>query len=82
MQQLVYFVHVAGSASFAAAARELEVDPSTVRLAMNELESLVGLRLLERSPQAIRLTPPGRLLLPLAQRIIYLAAAIGSLADP
>jgi LysR family transcriptional regulator, hydrogen peroxide-inducible genes activator len=78
MVQLVYFVHAAGSGSFAAAARELDVDPDTIRKAMNELEHLVGLVLFERSPQRIMLTPPGRLMLPLAQRILYLATVIGT----
>jgi DNA-binding transcriptional LysR family regulator len=82
MLQLLYFVHVAGSASFAAAARELDVDPSTVLRAVNELEALVGLRLFERSPQRIALTPPGRLVLPLAQRILYLAGVIGTAGSP
>jgi LysR family transcriptional regulator, hydrogen peroxide-inducible genes activator len=80
MSQLLYFVHVAGTASFAAAARELDVEPNTIRLAMNELEAALGLQLFDRSPQRIALTPPGRLMLPLAQRILYLATVIGTAA--
>lgn len=78
MAQLVYFVHVAHSASFAATARELDVTPEAVRLGMNALEAVVGLRLFHRTPQRISLTPPGRLMLPLAQRIVYLAEVIAT----
>ena len=81
MTQLTYFLHVSRTASFAAVAREFDVDPSTIRQVIDRLEHLVGLRLFERSPQRIMLTPPGRLLLPLAQRIVYLATVIGSVAE-
>ena|SRR6266498_4545982 len=82
IQQLLYFTLVAASESFAAAARDLDRDSETVRHAVGELEDLVGLRLFERSPQRIVLTPPGRLLLPLAQRILYLATVIGTVSQP
>lgn len=80
MQQLVIFVSVAIAASFSATARELDLSAEAVRHAVGELERLIGLRLFERSPQRITLTPPGRLVLPLAQRVVYLATVIGSVS--
>jgi len=76
MTQLRYFLHVANSGSFAATARELDVNPSTVRRMVDSLERLVGLQLFRRSPAAIMPTAAGLLLLPLAQRILYLATCM------
>jgi DNA-binding transcriptional LysR family regulator len=77
MQQLVCFVHVAELASFAAAARRMAIDPSTVRESIGDLEGTVGLRLFDRSQFKITMTRAGQLVLPIALRIVYLASVLG-----
>ena len=81
MAQIRYFVHVAGSQSFAATARDLDVTPTAVRLAIGELEELIGCKLVERSPTAITLNKAGLLVLPLAQRMLYLATVLAQAGE-
>lgn len=74
MAQLCYFLHVVASGSFAATARELDVEPSSVRRSIDALEEVVGQRLLDRSPGAgVRLTAAGRLVESIAGSVIRLA---------
>jgi LysR family glycine cleavage system transcriptional activator len=63
------FEAVARLASFKAAAAELFVTPTAVSHQIRQLEEHLGLRLLDRTPRAVKLTPDGRLL--------YEAAASG-----
>lgn len=81
MAQIRYFVHSAGSGSFAATGRDLGVDRSTVQQAIGALERLMAVRLFDRTTTAITLTQAGRMTLPTAQRILYLATALGSVGE-
>ncbi|OZI38106.1 LysR family transcriptional regulator [Bordetella genomosp. 10] len=56
------------SASFAVAARELNLSPSAVSHSVRKLEEMVGLRLFERSTREVRLTREGAILLEYVQR--------------
>jgi DNA-binding transcriptional LysR family regulator len=66
---LRYFVAVARHGSALAAAKALEVDPSTVQRRLQALEQRLGRQLLERLPSGSRLTSFGQSLLPQAQAV-------------
>jgi DNA-binding transcriptional LysR family regulator len=72
LESMQIFVRVAERASFAAAARDLGLPPSTVSDAIKALESRLGVRLLERTTRQARLTPDGE---------VYRRRAISLLAD-
>jgi DNA-binding transcriptional LysR family regulator len=75
---LKYLLAVAEHGSTLAAARHLNVNQSTVQRRLGELESSLGLRLVERSPRGYRLTTAGAAVLPQARQV---AAAIDILAQ-
>lgn len=62
-----YFLAVAEHHSLGAAARQLEVDHSTVFRRLNALERRLGCRVFERAAGAYALTPAGEQILPLVQ---------------
>jgi DNA-binding transcriptional LysR family regulator len=66
---LRHFLSVARLGSTTAAARELQVDQSTVQRRLAELERRIGQPLVERRPSGYRLTAFGQQLLPHAQRV-------------
>lgn len=70
---LKYLLAVARHGSTLAAARELNVNQSTVQRRLAELEARLKLRLAERSPSGYRLTTAGSAVLPAAEQV---AAAI------
>lgn len=74
---LKYLLAVAEHGSTLAAARSLNVNQSTVQRRLVELESGLGLRLVERSPSGYRLTAAGAAVLPHAKQV---AAAIEKFA--
>src|SRR5262249_22898097 len=53
------FEAVARRASFKAAAAELFVTPTAISHQIRQLETWLGVRVLDRSPRAVSLTPPG-----------------------
>ncbi len=57
------FVEVARRGSFAAAARDRDVDPSSVSRAVALLEEELGVRLLQRTTRRIALTEAGEIYL-------------------
>jgi DNA-binding transcriptional LysR family regulator len=63
LDALDLFVAVARRGSFAAVARDRDVDPSTISRAIGELEAELGLRLFQRSTRSLRLTEAGDLYL-------------------
>jgi DNA-binding transcriptional LysR family regulator len=63
LAQLTYFVAVAETGSFTAAARSLSVRQPTVSAAIAEFEALVGTTVFRRSRAGVELTPAGRDLL-------------------
>jgi DNA-binding transcriptional LysR family regulator len=65
LRQMEYFVAVAERGSIAAAAAELPISESAVSVAISELESIVGVRLLHRvRARGVTLTTAGAALLP------------------
>jgi len=60
-EHLKTFVEVVQQGSFAAAARQLDIDPSGVTRAIAALEKDLGLRLLERTTRQLELTEAGKL---------------------
>lgn len=70
---LKYLLAVARQGSTLAASRTLQVNQSTVQRRLAELETRLGLRLVERSPAGYRLTAAGAEVLPAAEGV---AAAI------
>src|SRR5215510_11604862 len=53
------FEAAARHASFKAAAAELFVTPTAISHQIRQLEAWLGFRVLDRSPRAVSLTPPG-----------------------
>ena len=70
LQQLRYFVAIAGSGSFTTAARELHVAQPSVSKQVRKLESELGAMLLERGRAGVTLTDAGAILLPWATRVL------------
>lgn len=70
IRELDIFLRVADAASFSAAARTLDVDPSTVSKIVKRLEVRLGVRLFHRNSRALRLTQEGEHFLAGAQRVL------------
>ncbi len=70
LQSLQLFAEVARRESFAAAARELGVTPSTVAKAVSRLEKALHLRLFHRTTRRVKLTSDGERLFARSQRVI------------
>ena len=70
LQQLRYFVAVADTGKFTAAARELHVAQPSVSKQVRKLEAELGAVLLERRRTGIALTDAGAILLPWARRVL------------
>ena len=74
LRQLRTFEMVATHGSFTAVARELNVSQPAVSAQIQALESELGVRLLERLPRQVLLTPMGEALLGYARRLLNLEA--------
>lgn len=70
IQSLRLFVDVARHASFAAAAREHSLDPSSVSRSIAALEEALGVRLLQRSTRRMALTEAGEAYLRRVEAVI------------
>lgn len=70
LQQLRYFVAVADSGQFTAAARDLHVAQPSISKQVRKLEDDLGSVLLERRKTGIVLTDAGLILLPWAKRVL------------
>src|SRR3954467_14636339 len=74
LRQMEYFVAVAEKGSIAAAAAELPISESAVSVAISELESIVGVRLLHRMrAKGVTLTAAGTALLPELRSLVVRA---------
>ena len=74
LRQMEYFVAVAERGSIAAAAAQLPISESAVSVAITELESIVGVRLLHRVRAKVSLSPlPGTALLPELRSLVVRA---------
>ncbi len=69
-EKLRYFIEVAQQGSFAAAARQLEADPSAVTRSVASLEKDLGVRLLERTTRQLALTDAGNAYLAHARKLM------------
>lgn len=70
LRQLRQFVAVAEEGSFRRAAERLHVSQPPLSVAVQKLESDIGVQLLERSPHGVRLTPAGEAFLEEARRTL------------
>lgn len=68
--RLAAFVEVAAARSFTAAARKLNVSQPALTRTIHLLEADIGARLFDRDPRNVELTPAGREVLPIAQRLL------------
>lgn len=70
IRELDVFMRVASENSFSAAARALNVDPSTVSKLIQRIETRLGVRLFQRTSRSLRLTQEGERFLDGAQRVL------------
>ncbi len=70
LRQMRAFSVVARSASFTLAAKQLHLTQSAVSMLVQQLELEMGLKLFDRTRNAITLTEAGQQLLPLARRML------------
>ena len=70
LKQFLSFAAVARNSSFAAAARELGLAPSSVAKSVARLESDLGVRLFHRTTRAVRLTAEGDALFAKCARVL------------
>ena len=73
IRQIKYFLKVAETLNFSAAARVLYITQSTLSQQISRLEDEIGLPLFERNSHGVCLTEAGRELLPYAQRTVIAA---------
>jgi DNA-binding transcriptional LysR family regulator len=77
------FVTIAHLGRFTRAATRLGRQQSTISLQITRLEAVLDVRLLERSPQSVRLTPAGERFLVHAERLLAANdAAVAGLREP
>lgn len=81
LNALIIFAKVVEAGSFSLGAVALDMPISTVSRKVAELESQLGVRLLERSTRAIRLTDVGAEVLEYAKRTIELSDSVQSIAS-
>lgn len=70
LSSMTVFVAVADCGSFSGAARRLRRSPAAVTRAVAELETALGVRLLDRTTRAVSLTDAGERFLPGASRLL------------
>ena len=70
LRQLRAFVAVADCASFTEAAKQLHLTQAAMSVLVRELESELGVRLLDRNTRRVELSEAGRDLYPFAQRML------------
>lgn len=73
LHQLAVFTAAAEEGGFSRAARKLFISHSTVCRAVAELEDELGVRLMERGPHEMSLTPSGETLLAEAKKLLAAA---------
>lgn len=81
LNSLAIFAQVVEANSFSEAARRMKMPTSTVSRRVAELESQLGVRLIERSTRSLRLTDIGSEVLEHAQRSTTLREAVNNIAS-
>jgi DNA-binding transcriptional LysR family regulator len=80
-EQILAFLAVVQQGSFSAAAQALHRTQSSMTYAIQRLEAELGVSLFERNQRGARLTPAGRALLPVAQRMAQELETLRRTAD-
>lgn len=70
VRELGFFLRVSEESSFSAAARSLDLDPSTISKVIQRLENRLGVRLFHRTSRVLQLTQEGEQFLAAAQRVM------------
>jgi len=70
IRELAFFLRVSEETSFSAAARSLDLDPSTISKVIQRLENRLGVRLFHRTSRVLKLTQEGERFLTAAQKVI------------
>ena len=70
LRHLQAFVAAAQHSSFTRAAKTVHVSQPTFTVQIRQLETALGVRLLDRNTRSVRLTPIGRELAPVIERIL------------
>jgi DNA-binding transcriptional LysR family regulator len=70
VRELAFFLRVCEEASFSAAARSLNLDPSTISKVVQRLENRLGVRLFHRTSRVLQLTQEGERFLAAAQKVM------------
>ncbi|WP_353617617.1 LysR family transcriptional regulator [Roseobacter sp. TSBP12] len=70
LRQMTYFVALADTRSFSAAAERVHVTQPALSQQIKEMELNLGAQLVERLPRDIRLTRAGQVVLERAQKIL------------
>src|SRR4051795_12983196 len=76
LSELRTFCVAAEAGSLGRAALRLNVSQPALTKRLQNLERLVGVELLERSPRGVKLTPPGRRLYEAARRLLEQATEV------
>lgn len=70
VRELAFFLRVSEEASFSAAARTLNLDPSTISKVVQRLENRLGVRLFHRTSRVLQLTQEGERFLSAAHKVM------------
>jgi DNA-binding transcriptional LysR family regulator len=70
IRELAFFLRVSEVDSFSAAARSLDLDPSTISKVIQRLENRLGVRLFHRTSRVLQLTQEGEQFLAAAQKVM------------
>jgi hypothetical protein len=82
VRELGFFLRVSEEASFSAAARSLDLDPSTISKVIQRLENRLGVRLFHRTSRVLQLTQEGEQFLAAAQKVMTGAGGGRGLGGP
>jgi len=80
LKQLQYLVALKDHGHFGRAAESCFVTPSTMSAGIRELETLIGVTLVERTRRVVRFTPLGDRIVDKARRVLREAEELGDLA--
>ncbi|MFM9925641.1 LysR family transcriptional regulator [Variovorax sp. H27-G14] len=84
-RQMRAFLHVARIGNFTRAAEQAHITQAGLSILVREMEKQLGCRLFERTTRVVSLTPEGRRLLPVVERLLTdlddVAAELGAAGD-